>query len=1486
MGWPAIAQGRHTLIAAPTGSGKTLAAFLTCIDGLVRLGIEEGLPDTTQVVYVSPLKALSNDIQKNLAKPLEEMRELAEEMGTPLPEIRTAVRTGDTKPSERQRMAKRPPHILITTPESLYILLTSRSGRQGLQGVKTLILDEIHAVADDKRGSHLSLSVERLRALAGQNITCIGLSATQRPIEELARFLVGNDKVGPDGVPDCLIVDTGHARTMDLAIELPQGELGPIATHEIWGETLDTVARLARDHDTTLVFVNTRRLVERLAHQLSARLGEEAVVAHHGSLSRTTRLAAEEKLRKGEVKVCVATASLELGIDVGVVDLVCQIGSPRSIGLLLQRVGRSGHTLWGTPKGRLFPLTRDELVECTALMRALGRGNLDSLKIPPWPLDVLAQQMVAACSAEEWDEDNLFHLCQRAYPYRELPREKFDQVVEVLSQGFAPREGRGRSLLHRDGINRRLTGRRGAGIAAMTSGGAIPDNADYDVIADPEETFVGTVNEDFAIESLAGDVFLLGNTPWKIRRVERGRVRVEDAQGLSPTIPFWLGEAPGRTWELSQEVTSLREEVDQRLGRPQEGPTEALEWVAAQAGVSSEGARQLVAYLEEGKRVLGMVPTGNRVVAERFFDETGGMQIIVHAPFGARINRAWGMALRKRICRSFDFELQASATDDGLNLSLGPNLSFPLSDIFAFLSPQTVEEVLRQAMLQAPLFGTRWRWNATRALAVLRHTGGRKVPAPLLRMRSDDLLAAVFPAQVACQDNAITADIEEPDHPIVFETMRDCLTEAADLQGLTGVLEAIQKGEIQVYARDTVQPSVFAHQILNAAPYAFLDDAPLEERRARAVSLRRALPEDSRDLASLDARAIQQESDNAWPRVRDIHELHDALLVLGILPQAYAYRGDAGPSREELEGWFGELVQAGRAFRLSHPGGKWAWAATERLSLVQEAFPESQLDPRPTVDFAQGAGLSAEEAHLAIVRGWVECSGPFTPGEMARTLGLSESQVNQAVLQLESEGLVLRGRFRPDAGQEEFCDRRILARIHRATISGLRQQTEPVSQATYMRFLFQWQHADPDSRLHGEGGLLDIIEQLQGFEGTAGAWETELLSSRLREYQPLWLDQLCLGGEVVWGRMTKPADNGHSVKPRTALSRSTRITFARREDLDWLLDPPSEITGGQDTQPVGSAGEILDHLTTRGACFLSDLVAATHRLPSDVEEALWHLAAAGRVTSDGFEALRVRINGNGGRARRLARFRSRPQRRRSGYSRWSLLQAAAPQDGAQEKAVEGRARQLLFRYGVLFPEMLAREPMAPRWRDLVRLLRRLEARGEIRGGRFVAGFMGEQFALPEAVEALRKIKGVPATGHLAAVSACDPLNLVGIVTPGERVPGTLGNMVVFRDGVPLGSLERGRWVNRATIDQATLTEAWSLLHPTSRNGHSNGSNTRTAAENGSIWGAPGPSYPAPRPARTPSRRPSRRRRPAGSTAAASLAPRGGSASKLSFYCHS
>ena len=1431
VGWPAIAQGRHTLIAAPTGSGKTLTAFLTCIDQLVRQGMDSDLPDGTQVVYVSPLKALSNDIQKNLATPLEEIAALAEESGAPIPQITTAVRTGDTPASERQKMAKRPPHILITTPESLYILLTSESGRRGLKHVKTLILDEIHAVADDKRGAHLALSVERLCELSDEPVTRIGLSATQRPLSEMARFLVGNRHIDADGNPDCVVVDTGSRRKIDLSVALPEQELGPIATHEIWGETLDAIAALTETHAITLVFVNTRRLVERVSHQLSNRLGEEAVVAHHGSLSRATRWDAEQKLKNGQVKVCVATASLELGIDIGEIDLVCHIGSPRSIGLLVQRVGRSGHTVGGVPKGKLFPLTRDEMLECAALSRALLHGNLDTFVIPPWPLDVMAQQMVAACSAEEWDEDGLFDLCQRAYPYRDLPRDKFDQVVGSLSQGFAPRQGRNGAHLHRDGINHQVKGRRGARLAALTSGGAIPDNADYDVVLDPEGTFVGTVNEDFAIESMAGDIFLLGNTPWKIRRVESGRVRVEDAQGNLPTIPFWLGEAPGRTWELSDEITHVRDGIDKLL----DNPPEAEAWLASEAGVSPEVARQVVAYLVEGKRVLGVVPTSNRVVAERFFDESGGMQLVIHAPFGANINRAWGMALRKRICRTFDFELQATATDDGLNFSLGPSMSFPLGDVFNYLSPNTVDEVLTQAVFQAPLFGTRWRWNASRFLALLRHSGGKKVPAPLQRMRSDDLLAAVFPAQVQCQDNAMPGDIEPPDHPLVFETIRDCLTEAMDLEGLKNVLKSIRSGEIEVFARDTVQPSVFSHQILNAMPYAFLDDAPLEERRARAVSLRRALPEDARDLSALDPDAIRQEAAYAWPAIRDADELHDALLTLGVAPLDELASRTEPASREMLVQWLENLARAGRALHIAPSDGTTRWLAAEHAALVSAAYPKATLQGNVTLTSLSGqrAGdeIVPEAAALHLVRGWAECSGPFTPGEMSGLLCLPVSDVETAVVVLENEGMVLRGSFRPGIEVDEFCDRRILARIHRATVGRLRQEIEPVPQSSFMRFLFRWQYAAAGWQTAGEGGLLDAIDKLQGFEAAAVSWESEVLPRRVSDYDPDLLDRLCTGGEIAWGRLSRGgnAASGNGSAPRGApLTRSSSITLSLRESLDWLLDPSPE---GADNLR-GAMAEIVEILSTRGACFQSDLITRTGRLPSDIEDALWTLAANGLVTSDSVIPLRARINGNQHRARpdrKSARrngsresgplrarinnsqpqtpLRTRSQRQFS-VGRWSLLESFDP----VADPVEARAMQLLHRYGVVFPELMARERMAPRWRDLARIYRTLEARGEIRGGRFIAGFVGEQFALPDVVVALREAHRSPAAGAMEVISACDPLNLVGIITPGERVPSQPGNRVVFRDGVPVASLEKGIVINRSNADADTMATAANLLY--------------------------------------------------------------------------
>src|SRR5437660_1775720 len=844
-GWPHILAGKTTLISAPTGSGKTLAAFLICIDRLVRKAISGELTDRTEVLYVSPLKALSNDIQKNMELPLGEILQLAVQRGFLMPEIRTAVRSGDTLAQERRALLAHPPHILVTTPESLYILLTAAKSCEILRTIETVIVDEIHAVANDKRGAHLALSLERLDHLTGRRLTRIGLSATQRPIELVARFLIGSDR------PDPAIVEIGHRRQLDLAVEVPGSELGPVASNEMWAEIYDRLAALATQHRSTLIFVNTRRLAERMAHHLAERLGKEAVTAHHGSLSRKLRLVAEKKLKSGELRALVATASLELGIDIGTVDLVCQIGSPRSISAGLQRVGRAGHWRGAIPKGRLFSTTRDELLECAALVRAIRKGDLDRIAIPEAPLDILAQQIVAMCAAEEWKDDELFQAVRRAYPYRHLPRTDFDEIVEMLSEGMASARGRYAAYLHRDRVNGMVRARRGSRLAAITSGGAIPENSLYTVIAQPEGAVVGTVDEDFAVESLAGDIMLLGNTSWRIRRVQSGSVLVEDAQGAPPNVPFWRGEAPARTDELSTHVSELREKISAFVsrsasdanGQPAKGITDAVSWLKLECGLDDAGAEQAVEYVLTGRALLGAVPTQTTVIAERFFDESGGMQLVIHAPFGARVNKAWGLALRKRFCRSFNFELQAAATDNGLNISLSEQHSFPLADVFHFLHPNSMRAVLEQAVLVSPLFTARWRWDAGRALALLRFRNGKKVPPPIQRMRADDLLSAVFPESLACQENLPEGDIAISRHPLIREVMKDVLTEALDVDGLERVIRDIVDGRTTCLAVDTPVPSQFSHEILNANPYAYVDDAPLEERRARAVEMRRVLPE-------------------------------------------------------------------------------------------------------------------------------------------------------------------------------------------------------------------------------------------------------------------------------------------------------------------------------------------------------------------------------------------------------------------------------------------------------------------------------------------------------------------------------------------------------------------------------------------------------------------------------------------------------------------
>jgi ATP-dependent helicase Lhr and Lhr-like helicase len=1389
--WPAIKAGEHVLIAAPTGSGKTLAAFLAAIDALVRRGLAGGLGKETQIVYVSPLKALSNDIQKNLEAPLAGIREALRAQGLPDVDIRTWVRTGDTPPGERERMRRSPPHIIVTTPESLYILLGSESGRAMLATTRTVIVDEIHAVAPNKRGSHLAISLERLGALCGDRLLRVGLSATQTPIETVARFLVG---AGAEGaLPPCRIIDTGHSRERDIALEMPSAPLEAVMSGDVWKQVYNRLAELIAEHRTTLIFVNTRRMAERATRELSERLGESQVTAHHGSLAKEQRLDAEQRLKHGKLRALVATASLELGIDIGDIDLVCQLGSPHSIAAFLQRVGRSGHAVDGVPKGRLFPLSRDELVECAALLDSVHRGELDRLSIPEQPLDALAQQIVAEVAAREWSEDALYALIRRAWPYRALRRADFDAVVAMLAEGYTSRRGRRGALIHYDGVNHLLRGRRGARLTALTSGGTIPDNADYQVLLEPENHFIGTVNEDFAVESLTGDIFQLGNMAYRILRVERGIVRVEDAAGLAPNIPFWLGEAPGRSDELSRSVSRLRAEAAARLRLEPTGES-TLRWLVDELGIAEPAARQLADYLASAHAALGCLPTQETLVLERFFDEVGGMQLVVHSPHGSRINRAWGLALRKRFCRKFNFELQAAATEDSIVLSLTTAHSFDLADVPRYLHSASIRPLLIQALLDAPMFITRWRWVAGVSLALPRFRGGKKVPAQLARMNAEDLITTVFPDQTACAEN-IAGEREIPDHPLVRQTIEDCLAEAMDLAGLERILARLEAGEIDVVTRDLTEPSPFALEVLSARPYAYLDDAPLEERRTQAVMSRRWLaPEDASDLGRLNGEAIARVRAEAWPEAANADELHDALVWLGFLT---AEEVQAQPGWCD---WLAALTHGKRAARLALPQAS-LWIAAERLPHFQALWPDGRLDP-PIVAPAAHAqqDLAPDTALVEILRGRLEGQGPVTKVALAAPLGLAANDVAAALAALEGEGFAMRGRFTPGAEAEEWCERRLLARIHRYTVKRLRAEIEPVAARDFLRFLFSWQKVEAESRMDGPDALEAVISQLEGFEAPAGAWETEILPARLADYEPTWLDDLCLAGRVVWARL-KPRNGRLNGNERSAGPvRTTPITLlARRHAPLWAALSPAP-----DQAPRSSRAQaVLDCVREQGASFFDEIVDGSGLLRPQVEEALAELVALGLVNSDSFAGLRALLvpahkRRTMGRRRRSAGFGMEDA------GRWALARRARPATApphADAGAVEHLARSLLRRYGVVFWRLLEREAdWLPPWRDLLRVYRRLEARGDIRGGRFVAGFSGEQFALPEAVGLLREVRRKPGTGAILSLSGADPLSLAGILTPGPKLAALTGNRLLYRDGLPIALLDGGEVQFLETLD--------------------------------------------------------------------------------------
>ncbi|GJM17048.1 MAG: ATP-dependent DNA helicase [Thermodesulfobacteriota bacterium] len=1409
--WREIQKKSHTLISAPTGSGKTLAAFLASIDDLVSQSLESGLPDKTQVVYVSPLKALSNDIENNLQAPLKGINEELENMGLSESGIRVAVRTGDTPASARTKMTKTPPHILVTTPESLYLILTSKNGREMLSDVHTLIVDEIHALVDSKRGSHMSLSAERLEALTNKPLTRIGLSATQKPIDLIAKFLTG---VSQNETSPCKIVNAGHKRKLDLSIEVPASPLAAIMSNEVWSEIYERLEQLINQHQTTLIFVNTRRLAERMTHNLTERFGTEILAAHHGSISKEMRLDAEKKLKSGELKAIVATASLELGIDIGSVDLVCQIGSSKSIATFLQRVGRSGHTVKGTPKGKIFPLSLDELVECAALLDSIKRGELDSIIMPEKPLDVLAQQIVAEVSCREYDEEELFQLYKNAYPYRSLDLSEFNDVLKMLSEGFTVQRGRRGAYIHHDIVNGRIRARKGARLAALISGGTIPDSFDYDVVLEPTNTFIGTVNEDFAIESVPGDVFLLGNHSWRILKVNGGKVRVEDAGGLPPTIPFWFGEAPGRSVEFSEAVSRLREEISQKIGNIEDFIKEddlvdsfsndswkanALSWLTEEVGLTLEAADQLVVYMATVKAALGLIPTHKKLVIERFFDEAGAMHLVVHSPYGSRLNRAWGLALRKRFCRKFNFELQAAAAEDSIILSLGATHSFPLEEVYQYLHPNSVRNVLTQALLDAPMFEVRWRWNASTALAVLRRWTSKKVPPAVQRIHSEDLIAQVFPDQIACLENVV-GEREIPDHPLVNQTIYDCLYEAMDIENLENLLVDINAGEIELNTRDLTEPSPLSQQILNARPYAFLDDVPLEERRTHAVQNRRWLdPSEAAELGQLDPEAIKIVKSEAWPEAENADDLHDALVLCGFLT---AEEG-------EINGWkqfFDQLISENRATLLITKEEKAFWVAIERLNYMISIYNDANLSLKVEIpERLREKTVSREEALVEIVRSRLEALGPVTVNTISLTLGVSSSEVDQALLKLEGEGFVFRGNFTPGLEELEWCERRLLARINKYTLTKLRKEIEPVSSSDFMRFLFSWQGVSSDEQPEGVEALRKVLDQLEGFEAPAASWEGDIFSARLKNYDHTWMDTLCLSGSAVWGRFRIENTNGSK---KSSPIKTTPITIVKRSNLDtWKNISRASENNLEDLS--NNAKKVFDFISSKGASFFEEIISGSKCLRTETEIALAELVAKGLITSDsytGLRALLVRSKYKTEKGRRKKRISFNME----GSGRWSLIKKSEQQEEKNKNISEDMralARIFLSRYGVVFRKLLERENFAPPWRDLVRALRLLELRGEVRGGRFVEGGTGEQFALPEAVASLRDMRRKNKTGELVSLSASDPLNLMGIITPGKKVSSHYKNRVLYRDGVPAAFKEGDQIRLLSEFDNG---EEWSI----------------------------------------------------------------------------
>jgi len=1337
QGWEAIASGRDTLIVAPTGSGKTLAAFLWALDHLHRLGLERRLEDRVYVVYVSPLRALNNDVEKNLRAPLAGIRAAAAADGLAPPEVRVAVRTGDTLAAARQAMTRRPPHILITTPESLYILLTSAGFRPALAGARFVIVDEIHALMGGKRGAHLALSLERLQALVeerepGARPQRIGCSATVSPVSDALTFLTG--ATGRDPVA----IDAGFTRELDIQVVAPVDDFLTSSSDTIWDATLQQIAELVEAHRTTLVFAQSRRSAERLARDLNDRIPGGRVAAHHGSLSRRARLEAENRLKDGELKALVATSSLELGIDVGAIDLVVQLQSPRNIAAALQRVGRAGHLLTRVSKGRLVVTKGEELIEAAAIVRSIGARQLDRIAAPEAPLDVLAQQIVATVAAESIAVDDLYARFRNAASYHTLSREDFVAVVRSIAEPL-PAEVKGAApRILWDRVNDRLHARRGSRFLALTSGGTIPDAGLYDVFVAETDLKVGTLDEEFVTESLPGDVFLLGSNAWKILKVRADRVLVEDARGMSPTIPFWKGEHPSRSYDLGVAVGRLRRDAAERLDAPDFG-----EWARLECGLDARATTAMRAWLVKAGEVLDGVPDDRGIVVESFADEMGGRHAMIHSVFGMRVNGAWGMVLKEKVRRAFGLVAEAAHVDDGILLSFAPGQVPPSPErLVTLVAPEEVDALLGRALIGSPLFATRFRHCALRALYIPRMYMGQRTPAYLQRLKADALLEVVG---------------GQAEFPLVAETLRECFNDALDVPRLKRLLGRLHDGEMWTRHVDTPLPSPFVYPLLLAWDWAYLDAGHAEERRIDAVSMRKAWSVSSGPVRPDIVAAVEAELQRTAPerRARDANELAAILDDLGDLtPAEIAERviGDGGALVASLSDERRILE-----VELDVPGarGKRAWI--------------------PTTDAALYAGLATDAGLERVALRLLRTRGPVTAAWVAERYGLPPAEVAAALERLVARGVVRQGAFLEDVPSPQYVHIAVLEEIQRRQVHARRVPRPVASPEQFSAFLLRRHHLHPDHRLVGPPGVLASLELLQGEDFPARVWEHALLPGRVDDYQRDWLDRLGLSGEIVW---TVFDDRG-----ATERSRSGRVGVALRENLGWLR---------QGTAPAAAIDErtknVLLHIQLRGASFVQDLARLTGLDTARTLAALWELFWAGLVTPDTFSAIIAGVTPRPPSAATPARRRRRGQARGllprlPVVGRWSAFgddERLSPDD--REEAL---AQLLLARYGVL-----ARELARGDWSTLRHTLLRMEYGGEVVRGYFVEGLSGEQYALAEALGDLTP-PSRRAEPHVL-VSMVDPANLWGRVFTLTHPDGTRAaaaripqSWLVFRGGRPV-----------------------------------------------------------------------------------------------------